>query len=384
MTSLEKMQKIAEECNGSVINTERIEIDEGALNKLPDFLLFHSFHNPAIVADQNTYEAAGNEICEQLSSQEIQYDYHILEGNQHGQIIADEPTLIQLFTAISADTEVLVAVGSGTIHDIVRFVSFKMNKPFISVPTAASVDGFTSRGAPLILKGVKQTVQTSSPIAVFADLAVLAEAPAEMTAAGFGDILGKYTSLLDWHISHLVGGEPFCQSAADMTKNALETCILHLEDIADRNPRGMRVLMNALIGSGLVMLVLGYSRPASGAEHHLSHYWEMEWLRKNKRQLLHGSKVGVATVIITDLYKKVLRKTLPEFSNDEQKLSEIQKKLDCLPDSESLRKFLKTVGGPSTPKEIGIQDELLERSLNEAHHLRKRCTGLFLMNESIR
>lgn len=386
MTALKKIQEMAEKCNGNVINTHTIEIEEGALDKLSEFLLSHSFGYPAVVVDQNTHEAVGKRISSQFSCHEVQHNYHILEANQHGQVIADEATLIQLLIEMSENTDVLIAAGAGTIHDIVRFVSFKMNKPFISVPTAASVDGFTSRGAPLIFKGVKQTIQTSAPIAVFADLAVLAEAPAEMTAAGFGDILGKYTSLLDWQISHLAGGEPYCQEAAEITKNALDACIAHVEDIGARNHAGISILMKALIESGLVMLALGYSRPASGAEHHLSHYWEMELLRENKRQLLHGSKVGVATVIMTDLYKETLEKSLPKLLSHEQKLSGIleviPKKIERLPQLETLKALLETVGGPATHQDLGIEDELVEESIHGAHHLRQRCTGLYLMNAS--
>src|SRR5690625_4586681 len=179
-----------------------------------------------------------------------------------------------------------------------------MNIPFVSVPTAASVDGFTSKGAPLIFRGFKETIQTASPIAVFADIDVLKIAPREMTAAGFGDMIGKYTSLLDWKISHLIANEPYNKLAAKSTKKSLEACVKYVHQIADHEDEGLKILMQSLIESGLVMLVLDFSRPASGSEHHLSHYWEMELLKNEEKQLLHGAKVGVASAIIVDLYKQ--------------------------------------------------------------------------------
>lgn len=200
------------------------------------------------------------------------------------------------------------AVGSGTIHDIVRFVSFKMDIPIIAVPTAASVDGFTSKGAPLIFRGFKNTIQTASPLAVFADINIIKKAPQELTAAGFGDIIGKYTPLLDWKISNLIANEPYNELAAHLTKNSLVACVNHVEEIAAHSELGIKILMQSLIESGLVMLALDFSRPASGSEHHLSHYWEMELLKNDQKQLLHGAKVGVAATIIIDLYEKFFLK----------------------------------------------------------------------------
>ncbi len=104
-----------------------------------------------------------------------------------------------------------------------------------------------------------------------------------MVAAGFGDMLGKYTSLFDWKFGSLTAGEPYSQTAADITRNALQMCVDHAESIAKRDEDGIRLLISALIESGLAMLLFGQSHPASGAEHHLSHYWEMEYIRLGKK-----------------------------------------------------------------------------------------------------
>nr|WP_245247140.1 MULTISPECIES: iron-containing alcohol dehydrogenase [unclassified Paenibacillus] len=154
-------------------------------------------------------------------------------------------------------TDVIIAVGAGTIHDIVRFTGYKMNKPFISVPTAPSVDGFTSIGAPIIIQGEKKTISASAPDAIFADLDILTGAPQSLLAAGFCDMLGKYTSLFDWKFTHWVAGEPHCPAAERITKRALMDCVNHVQEIAQREEGGIRVLTKALIESGLAVLIFG-------------------------------------------------------------------------------------------------------------------------------
>ncbi|WP_163538525.1 sn-glycerol-1-phosphate dehydrogenase [Gracilibacillus sp. YIM 98692] len=263
-----------------------------------------------------------------------------------------------------------------------------MDVPFISVPTAASVDGFTSKGAPLILKGTKKTIQTASPMAVFADIAILKDAPKELTAAGFGDIMGKYTSLVDWEISRWIGGEPYNERADRMTRYALDVCVNNLEDIAERTEFGIECLIRALIESGLVMLILDFSRPASGGEHHLSHYWEMDLLQNSAKQHLHGAKVGVTTTIITDLYKKLsdewdaVNKSHTEYKGKlKEHWSKIEQEILAIPETNKLKEYLRRVGGPDSPAALGRDSNVVRASLNEAYLIRDRCTGLMLLSK---
>ncbi|KRE83838.1 hypothetical protein ASG89_12020 [Paenibacillus sp. Soil766] len=114
-----------------------------------------------------------------------------------GEVAADEQAIVQLMVDTSLTSKELIAVGSGTIHDIVRFVSHRTKRPFLSVPTAPSVDGFASVGAPLIVRGFKKTIPCSAPEAIFADLGLLAAAPQAMIAAGVGDMLGKHKACVD-------------------------------------------------------------------------------------------------------------------------------------------------------------------------------------------
>ncbi|MFS0560573.1 sn-glycerol-1-phosphate dehydrogenase [Terribacillus sp. 179-K 1B1 HS] len=381
------MLALAEEFGISQDAFPQLEVEAGALASISAYLEGNSWSRAVLIVDAKTKAAAGDQLASLLQAESIHVHVIELLANHHGQVNADEASLVQVLVETPIDTDVLLAVGAGTIHDITRFCSQKLSIPFVAVPTAASVDGFTSKGAPLILRGVKQTIQTAAPVAVFADLDVLCAAPRPLTAAGFGDILGKFTSLLDWEISAKVGGEPYNALAANMTRHSLDTCVDHIEEIAKANEAGIRILMEALIESGIVMQILDFSRPASGAEHHLSHYWEMHLLETDKRQLLHGAKVGVACAIITELYKNWAE----QFDASEaggtnsaalrENWEEIRLKIAALPTAEALRYYLYQVGAPASTQEIGIDDKLVQDSLNEAYHLRDRCTGLFLINQ---
>ncbi|WP_270577729.1 sn-glycerol-1-phosphate dehydrogenase [Caldibacillus thermoamylovorans] len=383
------IKRLASQLKISNFSIPEIRVEKNAILHIRELIKRKQWKNIVVVYDQNTYLAAGEKLKKFLMNDFEEVIGININENEHGQVIANEESLVQVFIKTPNDADVLIAVGSGTIHDIVRFVGHKMNIPFISVPTAASVDGFTSKGAPLILRGVKQTIQTAAPIAVFADIDVIKAAPREMAAAGFGDILGKYTSLLDWEISKLVGNEPFHEGAASLTRKALETCVEYVEEISNADEKGITILMNALIESGLVMQILDYSRPASGAEHHLSHYWEMYLLKTNQKQLLHGAKVGVATTMIVELYKKNWKKLLRSerikntvYGNGIEQYGEyIFSVIEKLPSPDELKKLLEKVGGPTTVEELGIPQEIVIESLNEAHHLRDRCTGLLLLNQ---
>lgn len=383
------IKRLASQLKISNFSIPEIRVEKNAILHIRELIKRKQWKNIVVVYDQNTYLAAGEKLIKFLMNDFEEVIGININENEHGQVIANEESLVQVFIKTPNDADVLIAVGSGTIHDIVRFAGHKMNIPFISVPTAASVDGFTSKGAPLILRGVKQTIQTAAPIAVFADIDVIKAAPREMAAAGFGDILGKYTSLLDWEISKLVGNEPFHEGAASLTRKALETCVEYVEEISNADEKGITILMNALIESGLVMQILDYSRSASGAEHHLSHYWEMYLLKTNQKQLLHGAKVGVATTMIVELYKKNWKKLLHSerikntvYGNGiEQYGDYIFSVIEKLPSPDELKKLLEKVGGPTTVEELGIPQEIVIESLNEAYHLRDRCTGLLLLNQ---
>lgn len=362
-----------------------IELDRGVIRKVAPYLLEQGYRQILLVADDHTYAAAGEQLMGLLEVAGVKTRVVLIQPDAQGDVVADEIAIVQLLLEIRPDeTDALLAVGSGTIHDIVRFAAHKTGKPFVSVPTAPSVDGFTSAGAPLIVRGVKKTVPAVPPVAIFADLDILMAAPQRLVAAGFGDMLGKYTSLFDWKFSHLTAGEPYDEQAAAITERALRSCVSHAEAIGARTEEGIRALMTALIESGIAMLLFGQSHPASGAEHHLSHYWEMEFLRQGRRALLHGAKVGVACAEIARVYHAAGEGTLPgaEPAALREHREQVRAWLRDLPGEAELRGLLRQAGGPSTLAELGVGEELFARSLREAHRVRDRRTLLRALNEA--
>ena len=221
------------------------------------------------------------------------------------QLIADAQHILRVLVEMDRQERTFIAVGSGTITDISRFVSHRTRNRFIAMPTAPSVDGFASIGAPLIIGGVKTTVISHAPQAIFADINVLATAPRAMIAAGFGDMLGKITSIADWGLGCLLWDEPYDEAIAERTLQAAQLCIDQATEIGAGTPDGIHILMEALIESGYCMLDFGSSRPASGSEHHYSHVWEMKLLREHRPAILHGAKVGVATVLVARVYESI-------------------------------------------------------------------------------
>lgn len=365
---------------------QQASLNNGAIHEIASFLQKLKHSRPLLVADENTYMAAGEQLMNLLEHEGIQVSQMRISPNPQGDCVADEQSIVEVLLSMDPDqTDCLIAVGSGTIHDIVRFVSHKTKVPFVSVPTAPSVDGFTSAGAPLIIRGVKTTVAAVPPIAIFADLDILVKSPQPLVAAGFGDMLGKYTSLFDWKFSHLTAGEPYDEQAAMITQRALQSCVDQVEAIGNRTEEGIRTLMTALIESGVAMLLFGQSHPASGAEHHLSHYWEMEYLRLGRRALLHGAKVGAACAEISRIYHEAVDEGIvPGAEPDALRThgAEVREWIAEIPAESTIRDLLRIAGGPTDRTELGIDDALLERSLREAHQLRNRHTLLRALNEA--
>lgn len=349
---------------GSGVMPEPIRLARGAADETVPYMRDAGMNNALFVADETTAQVIGSRLAEQFRAAGGASRLEIIRPNAAGDVVADEASVLQaVIAAQHHEADVLAAAGSGTIHDIVRYAAYTLGLPFVSVPTSPSVDGFTSKGAPLLLRGEKITLPASAPIAVFADLDVLCAAPQPLIAAGFGDMLGKYTSLFDWVYGRETAGEPYDEEAARLTRSALERCVSRAEAISGRTEEGVRALMQSLIESGIAILRFGQSHPASGAEHHISHYWEMHFLRTGRRQVLHGAKVGVACAEVADLYKRYAAEGRPLPGVCRRMLAE-------LPDGAALRRLLRTVDGPADPEELGIEPALHEEALRRAHTVR--------------
>ena len=169
------------------------------------------------------------------------------------------------------------------------------------------MDGYASTGAAMILGGMKVTVSAGVPDAIIADTDVLKDAPMEMLQAGYGDIVGKYSCLNDWKLSALINNEYFCQEVYDLTYETAEKVKKLAKGIANRDEEAVGALMEALVIVGIAMAYVGNSRPASGSEHHFSHYFEITGILNNTPYLAHGIDVVYAAVLTAKLREQICR-----------------------------------------------------------------------------
>jgi len=241
-----------------------------------------------VVADATTFDALGARVAEVLSAPSLVFP------QRHG-LLAGAPEVERVRAAL-ADRDVRpIAVGSGVITDIVRYAAHQAEVEFISVPTAASMDGYASSVAALEFDGIKVTLPARAPVGIFADPRVAAAAPPELTRAGVGDLLGKATARVDWLAAHLLYAEPYLPEAADRVLGALSAVLAAPEDAISGDQGAVRALLEGLVDSGIAMSVVGSSRPASGFEHHASHFWDLLAARGLRRHHSHGLQVGYAT-----------------------------------------------------------------------------------------
>lgn len=255
-----------------------------------------------VIADLNTYEAAGEQALDMLRRAGYTLDISLFETRDI--VHPDEHALGKILFDLQPGTSFLLVAGSGCLTDTIRLISSRTGIPFVSVATAASMDGYASLGASMLIDGIKKTVFVGAPSAIVADVDVLRQAPYQMTTSGFGDLLGKLNSRIDWQLANLVTGEYYCPYIADLVNETVEQCVANAAGIREHTPEAIATLTEGLILSGLGMLVVGNSRPASGAEHHLAHFWEMKALVDQRPEYFHGTKVGVGTAVIAKFCEK--------------------------------------------------------------------------------
>ena len=285
--------------------------------------------------------------------------------------VADEATVARVAEGGKA-YDYLLAVGAGTLNDLCKYAGFLTHKPSGVFATAPSMDGFSSSVTPLIEKGFKITrpAQTASDILI--DYDVLARAPRIMIGAGVGDILAKYCCLADWRVSSYLTGETVNEQAYSMMANAVSACAESIPALECGAAAGVEKLMDALLISGYAMVIAGSSRPASGAEHHMSHFLEMEFLRRGERIPLHGVKVGLGTMVSLYLYATLARR--PAFEGCER----VYALAETLPSPDMAEQTLRALGCPTRFCEIGIDEDTMRRMLFEAYRIRDRFTVLTL------
>ncbi len=346
------------------VDIQAIRVGSGVIQELPGILRDLGASHIFLVADNYTYEAAGRQVEQLLDQAGLSYHKRVFQTETP--LVPNEYALGSVLAAMTSQDDMLLAVGSGTLNDVTKYVSARTGVPYVIAATAPSMDGYASTVAPTILDGFKTTLPAVYPAAIVADVDILKDAPMPMLTAGFGDIIGKFTSLADWRLSHQLNGEYYCPEVAGVIEAAVETCAANAQALAQREPQAIQAVTEALILSGLAMGMVGVSRPASGAEHQMAHYWEMDALRRGEEHPLHGNAVGVGTVLAASLYEMAAEYLPQGFA---------------APDKGQILACLQAAGSCADPKELGIRRELCLESLLHAMELRDRFTVQKLLEQ---
>lgn len=317
-----------------------------------------------LLSDQNTYDVLGHTIEEQIRKRDLRYKSFVFTDKHP--LVPDERALGRILVEAEKGMSVLLAVGSGTINDLARMVSSRLGIPYIIACTAPSMDGYASVVSPLIIEGFKVTYEAVYPYGILADTDILGDAPLEMIQAGFGDIIGKLTALADWKLARQQKGEYYCETSVQLVEQALEKCVRNAAGLVQRDTEAVTSVTEALILSGIAMGLVGNSRPASGAEHHLAHYWEMDALARGREHALHGNMVGVGAVVVASIYQMLKERFPFDFE---------------IPEPAVVIRQLNTTGACTDPAGLGIHRELFHESLLKAMNIRPRYTVFHLVKE---
>jgi len=288
-----------------------------------------------IVCDSNTLKIAGRQVNEYLEIGGHQMKKVVVEGANSQELLRVEDALDGI--------DFLIGVGGGRPIDLAKQAGFNKNIPFVSIPTAASHDGFGSARSSIRQAGRKTSMQAIPPIAVVADTTIISRAPSRLLAAGVGDIVSNQTAVLDWRLDGQKAD--YSEYAAALSEMAAQLVEDGIEKVASGTEEGVRLVVKALISSGVAMSIAGTSRPASGGEHKFSH-----WLDANSdNPALHGEQCGLGSIVTMYLHGG---------------------------DWEKIRDTLKAVNAPINSKGLGMDDGMVLSAFINSKEIRPQRTTI--------
>lgn len=411
-------------------NLAEAHIRKGALEELESVLERHAANERCLlVTDSRLWQLLGAKLQQRLQRAGRETKVFIAPDGPGQRPHATDENVASVEDAMQS-VGVAVSVGSGTINDLTKLAAFKRKIPYVSVATAASMNGYTSAIAAIMAQGVKLTVSCKGPLAVIADIDVIAAAPKELTLAGLGDLESKPTATADFFLSGALTGEGYCDFAETVVRSAEKKARDAAPGLGRGDLEATQALTEALILSGLSMALAGTSSPASGGEHLISHYWDMTAEMEGRVEGWHGAQVGVATTVTAALYEYLrgvdprsidvdaLVSSHPAWSDLEPRILRLHGPLGPVvaralkskhPSREQYRKrlegiiggwaglwpeldarlrsadeiadVLRSAGAPTTVGQLGLTRDHLERAYERGRHIRGRYTVLDFAHE---
>ncbi|MFA0751888.1 MAG: hypothetical protein SLRJCFUN_002291 [Candidatus Fervidibacter sp.] len=399
------------------VPTRWVMVEENAFAQLLQFVPEDA--NLFVIADEITWEVAGRKVAQGLRASGRSVRDLVLPVP----LSATDAMANFLSERWKTQTQKAIAVGSGTLNDLVKWVASQRGVSYISVPTAASVNGYTSPIAALTVQGIKRTMPCHPPEGVMTEPSVIASAPLAMTAAGYADLMSKTVADLDWQLARWLWDEPYCPLPRRLVAFADEWDLRYLQRIASGDPNAVTNLLMALLLSGIGMTIAGSSAPSSGGEHLLSHWWDMQAERQQRVPALHGLQVGIGTLVALALYDLLLAtepsdwhaspdesrppsERMGEFAErygekaegvmaefaakwlSTERAEAVRQKMAAnwdawrerlqsqLPSVAEHRRRLEAVGAATSPQQLGIPMDELKAAVLHAREIRRRWTIL--------
>ena len=285
----------------------------------------------SLISGTNVTKIIQKKIESSLKSNKIKFVWHMSGNNTI-------PAINTIQKDVKKDQSDLIAgIGGGRSVDTAKMIAFNLDKPFVSVPTAASHDGMASPFVSII--GDKpHSIVASAPLGVFVDIDIIRKAPPKLLASGCGDLIANIIAVKDWRLGHEKTGEYYGRYSADL---ALMSAKIVMENSSyyAKNGLDVRIIVEALISAGVASCIAGSSRPCSGAEHLFSHALDKIAPKKG----LHGEKCGIGSIMMAKLQGQDWKKIV---------------------------KTLKDVGAPTSAKQIGLKSEEIVTALMIAQELR--------------
>ena len=283
-------------------SVKEVIIEAGAIKRLPELLARYSINKPFLLADANTWKAAGERVLAVLEAACVASSRYVFES---GELEPDEHTVGSAVMHMDYSCDAVIAIGSGVINDTGKILASMTKTPYIIVGTEPSMDGYASKTSSMSRDGLKVSINTRCADVIIGDLDVLCAAPEKLLISGLGDMVAKYVSICEWRIAHLLVGEPYCEAIASLVRASLDVCVKNARLLIQREPQAVKAVFEGLVVCGAAMEFAGLSRPASGVEHYFSHVWDMRGLEFGTPVSTHGIQCAIGTLLALRLYEKI-------------------------------------------------------------------------------
>ena len=279
---------------------EDIVVGKGVIQRLPEIIAKFQVKKPFVLADRNTYKAAGETVANILCNSGISFSAYVFQNDE---LEPNEEAVGSAFMHFDNSCDLIIGVGSGVINDIGKILSNVSGRKYIIVGTAPSMDGYASATSSMSMDGLKVSLNSRCADVIIGDIDILKQAPEHLLKSGLGDMLAKYVSIAEWRIGNLITGEYYCERVAQLIRSALKKCVDNAEGLMKREDAAVQAVFEGLVIGGVAMAYAGVSRPASGVEHYFSHVWDMRGLEFGTQVDLHGIQCAMATMKAVELYE---------------------------------------------------------------------------------